>query len=228
MAENKITLSEGIEKLKALIFGAEKPEEIVTTEQKFTDQKLQDGTLISYDAEELAVGVIVFLLDETGQRLPLPKGDYVTEAGDTFTVVDDMGTIDNVVVAPEAPEPVEPDASTPAPVAPVANGVQNTTDPAQGTPKRVIKSQVVEHVFSLETENEVFEIDLSAMFKKVEDENKALKDLNKEMFSVIEKLSEQPTATPTESKKKFNASEFKSKFKAELKALETQMSNNNI
>jgi len=230
-------LKEGIEKLKALLFNAEP---IVTTEQTFMDEKLNDGvTVIRYDAEELATGVVVNLIDANGQVLPLPAGDYTTENGDTFTVVDDMGTIDNVVLAAEPemmPEEGQvPAAPMPAPVAQKVENIPSTpTSNASGnnvqnlTPKRVIKSQVTEHVFSIELENEVVEVDLSAMFKKVEDENKSLKEVNKQMFAVIEKFSETPVSVPTESKKKFSASDSQREYRESLKALEITMSKNNV
>ena len=142
----------------------------------------------------------------------------------------DNGTIDNVVVAPEAPEPVEPavPSATP-PVAPMAERVQDVNNPAEvKAPKRVIKSQVEEHVFSLETETEIFEVDLSAMFTKVLEKNKALENLNKEMFNVVVKLSEQPVSEPTESKKKFSVEQYKADFKRELAELESKMSKENI
>lgn len=235
-------LKEGIEKLKALLFNAEP---IVTTEQTFMDEKLNDGvTVIRYDAEQLATGVMVNLIDASGQVLPLPAGDYTTENGDTFTVVDDMGTIDNVVLAAE-PEMMPEEGQVPAAPMPteIAEKVQNVypqetssegtvsnvTDPARGmNPKRIIKSQVTEHVFSIELENEVVEVDLSAMFKKVEDENKALKEVNKQMFSVIEKFSETPVSKPTESKNKFSVSDAQREYRESLKALEITMSKNNV
>ena len=73
-----MNLTEAVNKLGELManFNKEnvKPTEtIVTTEQKFKDEKLVDGmTIISYDAEQLAQGVIVYLLDEAGQKLPFP------------------------------------------------------------------------------------------------------------------------------------------------------------
>lgn len=230
-------LKEGIEKLKALLFNAEP---IVTTEQTFMDEKLNDGvTVIRYDAEQLATGVMVNLIDASGQVLPLPAGDYTTENGDTFTVVDDMGTIDNVVLAAE-PEMMPEEgqvAAAPMPT-PIAESVQNIpstpTSNASGnnvkntTPKRIIKSQVTEHVFSIELENEVVKVDLSAMFKKVEDENKALKEVNKQMFAVIEKFSETPVSKPTESKSKFSVSDAQREYRDSLKALEITMSKNNV
>ena len=217
-----MTLTEGVEKLKALLFNAETPAEVI--EQKFTDQKLDDGTtIISYDAEELAVGVIVYLLDEAGQRLPLPVGDYVTEAGDTFSVVDENGTIDNVVVAPEAPEVEE--ASPAEVVAPMAEAPKA---PA-AAPKRVIKSQVEEHVFN------AFKNEILAEVEKLKSENIELKKqiadskvINKEMFNVVSQIAEAPSTVPTESKQKFSVAKYKADYKKAMQELETKITNENI
>lgn len=231
MSENKITLKEAMLKLQEkvnLFFATEKPtEEIVTTEQKFKDEKLADGmTIISYDAEELAQGVIVYLLDEAGQKLPLPVGDYTTESGSTFTVVDETGAIDNVVVAPEAPEGEENSGEV---VAPAPTEVPMSEKPAMGTPKRVIKSQVEEHVFSLEIEGvEPISVDFSSMFTAKDKEIADLKELNKQMFEVVKQLSELPASKPTESKEKFNVAKEKMSFKESMRELEETMSKQNL
>jgi hypothetical protein len=222
-----MNLKEGIEKLGNLIAGFNKVDEpIVTTEQNFVDAKLNDGvTIVRYDADVLTTGVVVSILDETGAALPLPAGDYILEDGTTFTVVDDLGTIDNVVLAPEKEEGEENTGEVVAPAP--ATEVPMSDKPAMGTPKRVIKSQVEEHVFSIETDNEIIEVDLSSMFKKLEDENKALKDLNKQMFSVISQMSELPASAPTETKQKFSAAKAKQDYLASMEVLTEQMSKEN-
>lgn len=222
-----MNLKEGIEKLGTLIASFNKVDEpIVTIEQNFVDAKLNDGvTIVRYDADVLATGVVVSILDETGAALPLPLGDYILEDGTTFTVVDDLGTVDNVVLA-EAEEEVETEVPAAAPntEAPMASAPVAPT----ATPKRVIKSQVEEHVFSLEIEGvEPISVDFSSMFKKLEDENKALKDLNKQMFSVISQMSELPASAPTETKQKFSAAQARADYKASMEALTEQMSKEN-
>jgi len=210
-----MTLTEGVEKLKALLFNAEAPIEVI--EQKFKDQKLEDGvTIISYDAEELAVGVVVFLLDEAGQRLPLPMGDYVTEDGDTFSVVDENGTIDNVVVAPEVEEVKE--AEPAEVVAPMAEAPKA---PA-AAPKRVIKSQVEEHVFN------AFKAEILAEVEKLKEQLNKASNINKEMFNVVSKIADAPVSVPTESKQKFSVAKYKADYKQAMQELETKMTNENI
>lgn len=227
-----MNLTEAVNKLGELManFNKEnvKPtEEIVTTEQKFKDEKLVDGmTIISYDAEQLAQGVVVFLLDEAGQKLPLPVGDYTTESGSTFTVVDETGAIDNVVVAPEKEEGEE---NTGEVVAPKVEAPMSNNAPAQLTPKRVIKSQVEEHVFSLEIEGvEPISVDFSSMFTAKDKEISDLKELNKQMFEVVKQLSELPASKPTESKEKFSVAKEKMSFKQSMAELEESMSKQNL
>lgn len=213
-------LDEAVEKLKALLFKAEQPIEVI--EQKFTDQKLEDGvSIISYDAEELAVGVIVYLLDEAGQRLPLPVGDYVTENGDTFTVVDETGVIDNVVLAPEVEETEE--VAAPAVAAPMAQA-----EAPKAAPKRVIKSQVEEHVFN------AFKDEILAEVEKLKSENIELKkqiekstSVNKEMFNVVSQIADAPAAKPTETKEKFSVAKYKEDYKQSMRELEEKIAKEN-
>lgn len=221
-----MNLQEGIEKLKELLFKEEKQ----TVELKFKESKLNDGTtIVQYDADVLATGVVVNIIDEAGKLLPLPVGDYVLEDGTTFSVVDDMGKIDNVVLADEVDEStpvVEPSKDVP---------VEQAAAPS--APKRVIKSQVEEHVFSLEIEGvEPIVVDFSPMFSKVIAENESLKvelskakEVNKEIFEVVAKIADEPEKEPTESTKQtFSVSEYRKAYKESLKALEKELTNKNI
>jgi hypothetical protein len=224
-----MNLQEGIEKLKELLFKNETP----TVELKFKEAKLNDGTtIVQYDADVLATGVIVNIMDEAGQLLPLPVGDYVLEDGTTFSVVNETGAIDKVVLAPEAPEN-EGEVVAPAKDAPVA---QASAPVVPSAPKRVIKSQVEEHVFSLEIEGyEPIAVDFSSMFTKLNAENESLKtdlakekDLNKQMFSIVKEIADAPASQPTETKEKFSVARQKELFKQTMQELEGKMSNDNL
>jgi hypothetical protein len=242
-----MNLQEGIEKLKELLFKNEAP---VSTELKFKEELLNDGTtMIQYDADELAVGVVVNLLDTTGQILPLPVGDYETQKGDMFTVVNDQGAIDNVVLVPENSE--EEDGATVNPTENTAPVAQSSGPAPAPTPKRVIKSQVEEHVFSLDVtevnkmineaienfkkENEVELAKIDEKFTAVSKENESLKvelakekDLNKEMFAIVKEIAEAPASAPTETKEKFSVAKQKELFRASMAEMEIKMSNDNL
>lgn len=213
-----MNLKEGIEKLKGLIekFNVEP---IVTTEQSFTEAKLMDGvTIIQYDAPELAQGVPVNVVTPEG-ILPMPDGEYVMEDGSKLVVMG--GLVAEYEKAEELPA-----GETNAPVA-----VAEPTTPATGemevktAPKRVIKSQVEEHIFSLELEGfEPIKVDFSSMFKALVDENKALKDINKEMFGIVKAISNEPSVAPTEKvNKPFSVKDQRASFKADILRIEKEL-----
>jgi hypothetical protein len=213
-----MNLKEGIEKLKGLIekFNVEP---IVTTEQSFTEAKLMDGvTIVQYDAEELAQGIPVNVVTPEG-ILPMPDGEYYLEDGSKLVV---MGGL----VAEYEKAEAMPEGETNAPVA-----VAEPTTPATGemevktAPKRVIKSQVEEHIFSLELEGfEPIKVDFSSMFKALVDENKALKDINKEMFGIVKAISSEPSVTPTEKvNKPFSVKDQRASFKADILRIEKEL-----
>ena len=213
-----MNLKEGIEKLKGLIekFNVEP---IVTTEQSFTEAKLMDGvTIVQYDAEELAQGMPVNVVTPEG-ILPMPDGEYVMEDGSKLVVMG--GLVAEYEKAEEMPE-----GETNAPVA-----VAEPTTPATGemevktAPKRVIKSQVEEHIFSLELEGfEPIKVDFSSMFKALVAENKALKDINKEMFGIVKAISNEPSVAPTEKvNKPFSVKDQRASFKADILRIEKEL-----
>ena len=213
-----MNLKEGIEKLKGLIekFNVEP---IVSTEQYFTEAKLMDGvTIVQYDAEELAQGIPVNVVTPEG-ILPMPDGEYVMEDGSKLVV---MGGL----VAEYEKAEAMPEGETNAPAA-----VAEPTTPATGemevktAPKRVIKSQVEEHIFSLELEGfEPIKVDFSSMFKALVDENKALKDINKEMFGIVKAISNEPSVAPTEKvNKPFSVKEQRASFKADILRIEKEL-----
>lgn len=49
---------------------------------------LQGGQEIQTAAEEWAIGVDVFVVNDEGEQIPLPDGEYTLEDGTEFTVVD--------------------------------------------------------------------------------------------------------------------------------------------
>lgn len=58
------------------------------TKQKFNNFKLTDGTQITTSADDIAVGVELYQIDDLGNQTPLDNGDYVLEDGRTFTIKD--------------------------------------------------------------------------------------------------------------------------------------------
>lgn len=215
-----MNLKEGIEKLASLIekFKSNEPNEpIVTTEQSFKEAKLSDGvTIIQYDGETPMQGMPIYVITEEG-KLPMPDGEYQMEDGTMLTV--SGGLIAEV----KAAEPM-PEGETNNIPAASATTPQTGSMEAKPAPKRVIKSQVEEHVFSLEIEGiEPIKVDFSSMFKGLIEENKTLKQLNKEMFAIVKQIAGEPSSQPTENiKKPFSIKDFKANYRADIARLEKE------
>ena len=56
------------------------------TEVKFATATLESGQEIQTDAESFAVGVSVFVVNDEGEQIPLPDGDYTLEDGSMLVV----------------------------------------------------------------------------------------------------------------------------------------------
>lgn len=72
-----------------------------------------DKNVLSYDGDELIVGMPVYIEDENGERLTVEDGQYVTEDNKVITVAD--GKVVSIVEKEEEeePEPAEEPAEEP-------------------------------------------------------------------------------------------------------------------
>lgn len=86
------------------------------TRTEMAEATLENGSVIYTDAEAFAEGVEAFIINDEGERIMLPAGDYTFQDGTTI-VVGEGGVIESVT-APEAP--AEAPAEEPAPVAELA------------------------------------------------------------------------------------------------------------
>lgn len=80
------------------------------SEIKLSDVITTDGIVLTFEGEELAVGIMVSIVNET-ETAPAPAGEYVLEDGRTL-VVDETGTITEIIPA-EAPVEDEPESEVP-------------------------------------------------------------------------------------------------------------------
>jgi hypothetical protein len=87
-------------------------EEIASTQQNFTDVKTTDGLILSYDGD-LAVGIEIFVVDETGKN-PAPDGEYILEDGTKISVMDGKVEEFGMEAEPVEPNPAEMPAEMPA------------------------------------------------------------------------------------------------------------------
>lgn len=202
-----------------LLEGLKKIKEAFVTLQKFVDAKLADGvTIIRYEAEKLDIGVAVFVITEQG-AVEAPDADHVLEDGTMFTTVGGIVT---------AVMPVEEEVEAAA--APVAAPIAATESKA----KSVIESTIKESYYSKEAIDKMFENllsvkenfatqknnELSALENKIELQNETIK----QMFSLLTKIGNEPSAAPTEpTKKAFNVSEFRKSYKEDLQKINNEI-----
>tara|TARA_R100001244_G_scaffold130813_3_gene103316 strand:- start:2025 stop:2561 length:537 start_codon:yes stop_codon:yes gene_type:complete len=73
-------MSETLDKIKTLLG--------IENETKLAEAKLVDGTTIGTDAEAFEDGALVFVINEEGEKLPLPTGEYELTDGTMLNVVD--------------------------------------------------------------------------------------------------------------------------------------------
>jgi hypothetical protein len=228
MSDKKKELFEG---LKSLVSKYLPKEEVV--EVKMTENILVDGeTMVVYDAEVIATGIVVSLVDSEGQLQAMPQGSYELQDGTTFDIVDEEGTADNVVLAEAPAEEGEVDASE----APAATGADMKESKVAAQAKRVVKTTIEESNFNEEEMKEIEKLKegFAKLSKEVEalhaeksefaadqaieaKEKEALVSKVNELFALVEKFGAEPAAKPTVSKpKKFDAVAFRKEFRADI------------
>lgn len=132
---------------------------------ELASMKLMDGVTV-LEADAFEPGMEVFIVTEDEQRIALPVGEYELEDG-RYLVVAIEGVIaemkDATVEeeAPAAPAEAEEPATEPMPMM----EEQMAEETATAQPKKIIKSQVEEMLFSkieeLKAENEALKAQLS-------------------------------------------------------------------
>jgi len=205
-----------------LLEGLKKIKEAFVSLQKFVDAKLADGeTIVRYEGDKLDIGVAVFVITEQG-AVEAPDADHTLEDGTMFTTV---GGIVTAITPVE--EEVEVEVAAAAPVAaPVAA--------TESKAKSVIESTIKESHYSKEAIDKMFENllsakenfatqknnELSALENKIELQNETIK----QMFSLLTKIGNEPSAAPTEpTKKAFNVAEFRKAYREDLQNINNKI-----
>jgi osmotically-inducible protein OsmY len=73
---------------------------------EMAEAALENGTVIYTDAEAFAEGVEAYIINDEGEKIPLPPGDY-TLADGRMVVVGEGGVVSSVTEAPEEEAPAE-------------------------------------------------------------------------------------------------------------------------
>jgi len=117
---------------------------LTVSEEKRTEMAeatLENGTVIYTDAEEFAEGVEAYIINDEGENIPLPPGDYTLQDGGVI-VVGDGGVVTSVGEGTEEVEEV---------VAEVEASEEEVTEEAEEvqaeeTPSYVTKAEVEEMI----------------------------------------------------------------------------------
>lgn len=92
-----------------------------------------DNGVLTYEGEEIAEGVAVYVEDEEGNRTPAADGVYVLEDGREMTV--EGGKVASIVEKKEEEKPEEPTEEEPTEEEPApAEDVKAEEEPAEETP----------------------------------------------------------------------------------------------
>ena len=82
--------------------------EATPEEVKFAEGKLQDGTMIYTDSEAWEAGVNIYIMNDEGEKIAVPTGEYILEDGRAVAVVDGIvESISEAEVEEEATEEEE-------------------------------------------------------------------------------------------------------------------------
>jgi hypothetical protein len=127
---------------------------------ELASMKLMDGVTV-LEADAFEPGMEVFIVTQDEQRIALPVGEYELEDG-KYLVITQEGIIAEIKEAPVDEAPTAPEA-------PMMNEEVATeptlSEETASQPKKIIKSQVEEMLFSkieeLKAENEALKLQLS-------------------------------------------------------------------
>jgi len=118
---------------------------LTVSEEKRTEMAeatLENGTVIYTDAEQFAEGVEAYIINDEGENIPLPPGDYTLQDGSVI-VVGDGGVVTSVGEATEeVVEEVEASEEVSESTQEVESSEETEEVQAEETPSYVTKAEV--------------------------------------------------------------------------------------
>ena len=184
--------------------------------EKFMDAKLQDGTIIRFDGDKLDIGVAVNVVSDAGV-VPIPDGEYYLEDGTEFKTVN--GVVSEIKMVEEVPAP---EAAAPEAVQAPAPASAMTETQAKSIIESIIKEThfaINERIEKLEAESKTKAESFASANSEVETLKATIEKQEKTilaLFSLVEKIANEPSAKPAETKKAFNIYDFKKNYKQDL------------
>ena len=102
-----MTLSDRINDLFEKFNVSLKVSESDVAKETLAELTLDNGTVIYTDAEAFSVGADAYIINEEGERIPLPDGDYTIEGGSIIGITDGK-----VSTSPAAPDDTDLEINT--------------------------------------------------------------------------------------------------------------------
>lgn len=185
------------DRLKMMLGIEENTEEVVLMLQA----RLEDGTIISSDAEEMATGIVINVVAEDGSVFPLAEGNYILEDGGEFSV-DSEGVVLEYNPSEEIDEVTEEDATDEDVVAEddseeVAMSENSEILDAVGMVMKELLEEVKKDLENLRSEFDSMQSEKLGLEYQVDSVEKEKEELAKQ---VVE-LSAEPSAEPIKSSK---------------------------
>ena len=175
--------------------------------------KLTDGTIIVSEADELAEGVSVMVLAEDGTTMPLPVGEYETEDGTNFNVVEE-GVVSEIMEEEVEEEETETEAEEEEDYKEEKEEMEEEVEFDKEGLINEIGSVIKELLEEVKTDIARLDAELNEM-KGLNEELEADKA---ELLSEVEKLSKEPATEPVKTSK-FNEVKKDTLSKAEYREL---------
>ena len=169
--------------------------------------RLEDGTIVSSDADEFGVGIVVNVVAEDGSVFPLAEGTYIMESGDEFSV-DAEGIVTEYTPSEEEIEEVEEEVDAEEDEEYKEDEeVKMSENSAILDAVGIVMKELLEEVKKdLETLRSDFDSMQSEKFG-LEEQVESIEKEKEELAKQVVELSEQPAGEPV----------VKSKFKKEVK-----------
>ena len=169
--------------------------------------RLEDGTIVSSDADEFGVGIVVNVVAEDGSVFPLAEGTYIMENGDEFSV-DAEGIVTEYTPSEEEVEEVEEEVDAEEDEEYKEDEeVKMSENSAILDAVGIVMKELLEEVKKdLETLRSDFDSMQSEKFG-LEEQVESIEKEKEELAKQVVELSDQPAGEPV----------VKSKFKKEVK-----------
>lgn len=177
--------------------------------------RLEDGTIISSDAEEMTTGIVINVVAEDGSVFPLAEGNYILEDGGEFTV-DAEGIVTEY--APAEEEEVEEVTEEEVDAGEkdddeynedVAMSENSQILDAVGIVMKELLEEVKKDLEMLKSDFEEFQSEKLGLEEQVDSVEKEKEELAKQVVELSAEPSAEPIKTTKFAEKKF---EVKSKF----------------